>query len=129
MQPDAINFARWTEAPKSFVRQLLTIGENRLGLLMVEVQQERERYLRGVLLALGIAVCGFLSGIALTAALVVWLWAVSPIAVLLALAVLYGAGAAVLCHRLMILQRDWKTLPATIDQLRKDRACIEQCLA
>ena len=41
---------------KHFARRLLTIGENRLELLMVEVQEERERLLRAILLALGVAV-------------------------------------------------------------------------
>jgi len=129
MQPATINFSQWAGAPKRFARQLLTIGENRLELLMVEVQEERERLLRAVLLALGVAVFGFLAGAAFTVALVVSLWSFSPVAVLLALAVLYSAIAAFLCHRFLVLQRDWKTLPATLDQLRKDRACLENCLA
>ena len=46
-------------SPKHFARQLLVVIENRLALLMVEVQEERERLLRAILLALGIAVFGF----------------------------------------------------------------------
>ncbi len=129
MQPAAINFAQWAEPPKRLARHLLTIGENRLELLMVELQEERERLLRAILLALAVAVSGFLAGIALTVALVVSLWSVSPVAVLLTLAMLYGATAVFLYRRLTVLQRDWKTLPATFDQLRKDRACVEHCLA
>jgi uncharacterized membrane protein YqjE len=129
MEPSAINFTQWAEPPKRLARHLLTIGENRLELLMVEVQEERERLLRAILLALGIAVFAFLSGVALTVALVVLLWPVSPIGVLVTLAVLYGATAAFLCRRFTFLQRDWKTLPATLDQLRKDRVCLENSLS
>jgi uncharacterized membrane protein YqjE len=129
MQPAATGIAPSAGSPKHFARQLLTIGENRLELLMVEVQEERELLLRAILLALGIAVFGFLTGAALTVALVVLLWSLSPIAVLLTLTALYGATAVFLYRRFTVLQRNWKTFPATLDQLRKDHACIENTLA
>ena len=47
---------------------------------------------------------------------------------LLTLAVLYGATSFVLYRRFTTLQRNWKTLPATLDQLRKDRECLETSL-
>ena len=130
MPPTATNGSEPREAsPKHFARQLLVVVENRVELLMVEVQEERERLLRAVLLALGVAVFGFLAGAALTVALVVMLWWLSPIAVLLTLALLYGATAFFLYRRFKILQRSWESLPATLDQLRKDCACLENYLA
>jgi uncharacterized membrane protein YqjE len=113
---------------KDFARRLVTIGENRLELLMVEVQEERERLLRAILLALGVALFAFLAGVALTTAFVVLLWSVSPVGVLLALTMLYGAASIFLYRRFSVLQHDWKLLPATLDQLRKDRACFEKYL-
>jgi uncharacterized membrane protein YqjE len=129
MQPAAISSTQRAGPPKRFVRQLFTMGENRLELLLVEVQEERERLLRAILLALGVAVFGFLTGAALTVALVVLLWPLSPVAVLLTLTALYGATSVFLYRRFAVLRRNWKTLPATLDQLRKDRACVESCLA
>jgi len=114
---------------KHFASQLLTIGENRLELLMVEVQEEREHLLRAMLLALGVAVFGFLAGAALTVALVVMLWSLSPIAVLLTLTLLYSAISVFLYRHFAVLQRNWETFPATLDQLRKDRACVENYLS
>ena len=96
---------------------------------MVEVQEERERLLHAMLLALGMAVFGFLAGVALTLAIAVLLWHLSPVVVLLVLTGLYGAIAVYLYQRFAVLQRDWKTLPATLDQLRKDRACLEDTFA
>ena len=95
---------------------------------MVEVQEERERLLRAILLALGVAVFGFLAGAALTVALVVLLWALSPVVVLLTLAALYSLTAVLFYRYFASLQRNWETFPATLDQLRKDRACLENCL-
>jgi uncharacterized membrane protein YqjE len=107
----------------------LTIGENRLELLAVEMQEGRERLLRAFLLALGVAAFGLLAGVTLTAAIAVLLWAWSPVAVLLVLTGIYGAAGFFLYQRLAGLLRDWQTLSATLDQLRKDRECLEKLLA
>jgi uncharacterized membrane protein YqjE len=110
------------------VRRLATIGENRLELLAVEVQEERERILRAFLLALGVAAFGLLAGLTLSAAIVVWLWAWSPVAVLLIMTGLYAAAGIFLYRRFTGLLRDWQTLSASIDQLQKDRLCLEKIL-
>lgn len=128
MEEAAINASPLVAPSKDFARRLMTIGENRLELLMVEVQEERERLLHAVLLALGVALFAFLAGAALTVALVVVFWTLSPVGVLLILTALYGGAALLLYRRFTVLQRDWKSFPATLDQLRKDRACLEECL-
>jgi uncharacterized membrane protein YqjE len=64
-----------------------------------------------------------------TAAIVVLLWPSSHAAVLLILTVLYGAAAAWFCRRFIGLLRDWQSFAASLDQLRKDRACLEKILA
>jgi uncharacterized membrane protein YqjE len=129
MEPATIGVGQLVETSKRFARRLLTIGENRLELLTVEVQEERERRVYAVLLALGVAAFGLLAGITLTAAIVVWLWAYYPVAVLLTLTGLYGVAAVCLYRRLTGRLRDWQTLSASLDQLRKDRACLEKTLA
>jgi uncharacterized membrane protein YqjE len=114
---------------KDFARRLMTIGENRLELFMVEVQEERERLLQALLLALGVALFAFLAGLALTAALVVAFWSFSPVGVLLALTAFYTATAILIFRSFAARQNDWKAFSATLDQLRKDRACLDQILA
>jgi uncharacterized membrane protein YqjE len=128
MEPAPTNAGQFVETSKRFARRLLTIGENRFELLMVEVQEERERLLHAILLALGVAAFGLLAGVALTGAIVVLLWKISPVAVLLVLTSLYGATAVCLYRRLTGILRDWQNLPATLDQLKKDRACLEKSL-
>jgi uncharacterized membrane protein YqjE len=128
MEPATVQLAHMSTRSKHFARRLLTIGENRLELLMVEMQEERERLLYAILLALGVAVFVFLAGVALTVAIVVLVWKISPVAVLLVLTGLYAAIALLFYRRFTALQRDWKTLPATLDQFRKDRACLETIL-
>ena len=109
---------------KHLVRRLLTIGENRLELLSVEVQEGRERLLQAIMLALGVAAFGLLAGVALSTIVVVLLWGVSPVATLLVLTSLYATTAACLYRRLTLLLRDGQNFPATLDQLRKDRLCL-----
>ena len=128
MEESTASFGKLAATSKNFARRLLTIGENRLELLTVEVQEERERLLHAFLLALGVAAFGLLAGITLTAALVVWLWA-WPVTVLLILTGLYGAAGICLWRRLNRLLRDWQTLSASLDQLQKDRVCLEKILA
>jgi uncharacterized membrane protein YqjE len=128
MEPAPTHAGQLVETSKRFARRLLTIGENRFELLIVEVREERERLLHAILLALGVAAFGLLAGIALTATIVVWLWEYSPLAVLLTLTGLYAASAVCLYWRFTRLLRDWQSLPATLDQLRKDRACLEKNL-
>ena len=123
------SFKQLAATSRRFAQRLLTIGENRLELLTVEVQEERERLLHAFLLALGLAAFGLLAGLTFTAAIVVLLWAWSPVAILLVLTGLYGAAGVCLCRRLTGLLRDWQTLSASLDQLRKDRACLEKTLA
>lgn len=113
---------------KQFARQLLTIGENRLELLTVEVQEERERVLLALILALGMAAFGLLAGVTLTAAIVVLLRGYSTLVVLLALTALYGITAYILGRRLNGMRSNRQAFSATLDELRKDRACLEQIL-
>jgi uncharacterized membrane protein YqjE len=129
MEESPVSFRQLAASLKDFARRLLTIGENRLELLTVEVQEEREHLLHAFLLALGVAALGLLAGLTLTAVIVVLLWAWSPVAVLLTLTCLYGAAGICLYRRLTGLLCNWQTLSASLDQLRKDRACLEKTLA
>jgi len=128
MEESAVTFRQLGATWKRLARRLLIIGENRLELLTVEVQEGRERLLHTFLMALAVAVLGLLAAMTLTAAIVFLLWDYKPWVVLLTLTVLYGAFAYCLCRRLTKLLHDWQTLPASLDQLRKDRACLDKIL-
>jgi uncharacterized membrane protein YqjE len=128
MEESTVNFKQLRATSQRFARRLLTIGENRLELLLVEVQQERERVLHAFLLALGVAAFGLLAGGAFTGLVVVLFWDTARVAVLVVLTLLYTAAAGAFYWRLGGLMRDWQTLAATLDQLRKDRACLEKLL-
>jgi len=113
---------------KRCARRLLSIGDNRLELLTLEMQEGMIQGGQVVLLALGTAVLGLLGAMTLTAAVVVQFWAVSPVGVLLVLGGLYILGAFLAQQRLRRLLRDFQGLSASLEQLRKDRACLEKVL-
>jgi uncharacterized membrane protein YqjE len=116
------------DSSEHLARRLLTIGENRVELLIVELQEERERCLRALALTLGAAAFGFFAVLALNAAIVICLWKFSQAGVLLTLAALYAAGAFALARQLKRVLRNWSSLSATLEELRKDRKCLEEDL-
>ena len=122
----SVSLSELTDSSKRVGHRLLAIAENRLELLTVEVQQERNKLIQALLLVLGLATLGLLAGIAFSALVVVLFWAHSPVIVLTVLVTLYAGGGVCLYVRLRGLLRDWEILPATLDQLRKDRECVEQ---
>ena len=128
MEESTVSPSQLAETSRRFAQRLLVIGENRLELLAVEVQEEREHLLHTFLLALGAAAFGLLGAMTLTAALVILLWPFAPI-VLLGLTGLYGVAGYFLHRRLASRLRDWQIFSASLDQLRKDRLCLEKALA
>lgn len=128
METTSSNLRQMAVSSKRIAQRVLTIGENRIELLLVELQEERERLLLAILLAMAVAAFGLLAGVAFTIAVAVFFWAYSPLAALLVLAAFYVTTAAFIYAKLIRLQRDWNTLPATLDQLRKDRECLERTI-
>jgi uncharacterized membrane protein YqjE len=128
--PDSIGNDQQAVATKhSLALQMLTIAENRLALVTVEVQEERNRLLHACFLALAIAGCGLLAGMVVTAAIVVVGWAWSPLGVLLILAAVYVCSAVVMGWLLASRLQQWHSFAASLDQLRKDRICIAEICA
>jgi uncharacterized membrane protein YqjE len=107
--------------------RLLAICHNRAELLMVEMQEERERARTIIILASAIAVLGLLAGITITA-LIVCCAGPHILAALIILAVLYSAGAVFFYLKLTQMQQDWEPLSGTREQLQKDRECFEKTL-
>ena len=114
---------------RRIAQRLLHVGENRLELLVVEFQQERERCVEAILLALAVAAAGLLAIAALTGAIVILTWNHSPAVTLLLLAGLYGIAAAMFFFRLRRLTSRWESFPSTLEELRKDRESMVRTLS
>jgi uncharacterized membrane protein YqjE len=113
-----------TGATRQFVHRLMAVGENRFQLLLVEVEQERNRLVDILMLASVTAGLGLLAGIVLSAALVVYFWPTNPALALLILGVIYVAVACIAYRRLLAIRRNMTTLAATVEQLKKDAVCF-----
>ena len=125
--PDT-NHPQLGETIKRVARRVFITCENRIQLLVVEVQEERDRLLQSIWLGLAAAAFGLLGGITLTIIVAVAFWEHSPVIALLVLAAVYVIAAAFFCIKLMRLQHDSPALAATIEQLKKDRECLEKQL-
>lgn len=119
------NPSDWGPILKRFIRRLLALGENRLELLSVEVQEGRDRLIQDFLLALAVAGFAMIALLAGSAALVVMFWPYSALAVLLGLMTVYGAVGVGLFVHLNRRLRAWQVLSASLEQLRKDRQCLD----
>lgn len=128
MDASAVSYRQVTATARDLARLVLTIGENRFELLTLEVQEERERLLRALFLALCTAILGLLAGLAFTAAVVVLFWSHSPVMVLLIVSGVYAVAGICLLRRLAGELHDRQTLSASLEQLRKDRACLEKII-
>jgi uncharacterized membrane protein YqjE len=128
MEPLNETSSDWGPILKRFSRRLLALGENRLELLTVEVQEGRDRLIQDFLLALAVAGFGMIAVLAGSAALLVLFWTSYALVVLLGLMTVYGAVGVGLFLHLNRRLRAWQALSASLDQLRKDRHCLDQLI-
>jgi uncharacterized membrane protein YqjE len=105
---------------RKLVQDVLAAGENRLDLLVVELQEEREQTYQAVGLLLSFTAVMVLFGFAVTTAVVVGFWEVSRIWPVCGMALLWAAVAALVWRRLRRQLQTWQTLPETLNQLHRD---------
>ena len=117
-----------SDATKRLARRMFAICENRLQLFMVEAEEERNRLTSAICLAVALAIFVLLAGIALTLLVAVIFWDHYTVIALLVLTGIYVVLALLFYANLIQLHRGWQTLPTTIEQLKKDRACLEKQL-
>lgn len=111
------------------VRKLLDTGlsilQNRLELLQIELQEEKGRLIEILLLALATAVLGLMALLLVTATIIYCFWEIAPLAAFIGMSLFYVAGAAsafwMLRHRL----KAHPPLAATLQELKKDRASLD----
>jgi uncharacterized membrane protein YqjE len=113
---------------KRMAQRALDMGENRLQLLLLEVEEERERLLQAMLVALGVAAFGLLAGVALTISVLLLFWNWSPLLAMASLTIIYAAIALCFLMRLTRLRREWEAFSGSLSQLREDCSCLAEIL-
>ena len=114
----------------SAVRRLLNTAlagvENRIELFLVELREERFRIFEVLLLGCAAALLGFMALLTVTVTLVVVFWDSARVQVLVVLSAGYSVATIGILWRLKILLRNWSSFAATLNELKKDRACLEE---
>jgi len=130
MEDPAESAPHLMDASKRLAQQALVVCENRVHLLLLEAQEEREKLFHAFCLCVGLAVFVLLAGVAVTLLVAVACWELqwSPVAALVILVLIYGGIAALLYAQLLKMWREWESFPATFNELRKDRECLEKNL-
>ena len=100
--------------------------ENRIELFLVELREERFRVCDVLLLGCAGAVLGFMALLTVTVTLVVIFWDSARVQVLVALSAGYSLATIGVLWRLKVRLRTWSSFSATLDELKKDRACLEE---
>jgi len=104
---------------------ILAIVHNRLELLVVELQEERNRLFQALLLLAVIVAFGFFTLVLAVAVIIILTWRIFDVWGLVVMCGLFLVGTLVLCWRLVVRLRNWPLLPGTLAELKKDRECLD----
>lgn len=115
----------WVDTFKRLGGTVLSTFSNRVELLLVEAQEERDRLLQVLLLGVVALVFFTLAVVAVSVAVVVIFWASHPVASLLGLAVFYAGLGAAAAWRLAQVRQDGDSFTGSLNELRKDREWLE----
>jgi uncharacterized membrane protein YqjE len=114
----------------SSVKRLLNTAlggvENRIELFLVELREERVRIVEVLLLGFAAAVLGFMGLLVVTVTLVVIFWDSARVPVLVVLSAGYCLAAGGLLWRLRIRLQRWSSFSTTLEEIKKDRACLDE---
>jgi uncharacterized membrane protein YqjE len=108
------------------LKTLLAIAENRLELLLVELREERWRFFDALLLAGMVLILATMTLMAATIAFVVLCVKADRLDLVIALVLLYLAGTIFSFWRLRNRLKKWAPFSATLAELKKDKACLDE---
>jgi uncharacterized membrane protein YqjE len=108
------------------LKTVLAIAHNRLELLLVEAQEERWRFFDVLVLAGVVFVLSLMTLIAATTTIIVLCIKADRLDLVVALVLLYLAGAIFSFWRLRVRLKQWIPFAATLAELKKDKACLDE---
>lgn len=114
----------WTSVQRVF-DTLLASAETRVELLGIELRQEKCRWIQAFLLAGAVAAFGMMTLTLLTLTIVVLFWENGRLPALVGLSFLYLVGTGLAWNALRSRLSGPTAFQSTLDELRKDRACLD----
>ena len=111
---------------RRLLKTVLAIAENRLDLLLVEMREEGLRFFDALLLTGVVIVLLLMTLLIPTLAVVVLCVKANRLDLLVALVLLYLAATIICFWRLRSRLKNWAPFSATLDELKKDKACLDE---
>ena len=108
------------------LKTVLAIAQNRLELLLVEVQEERWRFFNALLLAGVVLILALMTLMAATITIVVVCVKADRLDLVVALVLLYLAATIFSFWRLRTRLKKWAPFSATLAEIKKDKACLDE---
>ncbi len=106
------------------LKAVLAIGQNRLELLLVELQQERWRFFDALLLAGVVLILAAMTLMLATLAVVVVCVEAKRLDLVIGLTLLYLVAAILAFWRLRAKLKNWAPFSATLGEMKKDKECL-----
>lgn len=106
--------------------RVLAILQNRLELLVVELEEERIRLFDALLLAAVVVVLGYFTLTTAAVAVLMVVWNKYGVNGLLAASGLGFIATIFAYWRLRVRLKNWQLLSSTLAELKKDRECLER---
>jgi uncharacterized membrane protein YqjE len=111
---------------RRLLKTVVAIAQNRLELLLVEMQEERWRFFDALLLTGAVLILAAMTLMLVTLTVVVVCLKANRLDLLVALMVLYLAATIVGFWRLRLRLKKWAPFSATLAELKKDKACLDE---
>ena len=105
---------------------VLAMAQNRVELLLVELREERWRFFDAVLLVGVVLILGTMTLMSATIAIVIVCVQAERLDLVVALVLLYLAGTVIAVWRLRTRLKNWAPFSATLAELKKDKACLDE---
>ncbi len=113
-------------AATGLFKTLRDVVENRIELFLLELKVERARLFDALLLAAVGIVCAFMALIMITLIVLVVFWETHRLLVLGVVTTVYAGAAVAAFTTLRARLQRWRAFTATLEQIKKDRACFEK---
>jgi uncharacterized membrane protein YqjE len=107
-------------------RTILAMAENRIELLLVELEEERRRAVQALLMGVALGALGLMTLLVATFSLVFVVSEEDRAGVLLVLSACYALATAAAYWRLHRLLGNWSAFSASLAEFRKDKAWMQE---
>jgi uncharacterized membrane protein YqjE len=111
---------------RRLLKTVCAIAQNRLELFLVELQEERWQLFDTLLLLGVVLILAAMTLMVVTVTIVVLCLRADRLDLLVALMLLYLVATIVAVWRLRVRLKGWAPFSATVAELKKDKACLEE---